>query len=143
MKIQLISFLLLNVIHLSSQKFNGYYSSKETSFKDDLNPKSNFNCKTILNIFIKYSEKTKENNYILITDPKENKVFKYILTGNAIVMPQSKYYISAFWFKKCYSQTSKSKVDIIIYYNFENQMTLMLSSGKKSQALKKMVKIRT
>lgn len=140
---QLILFFLLNVIHLRAQNLNGYYQSSETSFQDDLSPESNFSCKAILNIFIKYNEGENEKNMIVISDPSTNKDFKYALKFKPSLFSNSKYYKSAYWFRDCYSEKSKSNVDIIIYYNFNNQMTLMISSGERSQALKKMVKIRT
>lgn len=142
MKKLIFIFSLFFVLTVRSQNLSGKYYSTETSFQDLLNPKNSFKSQAKIIVNINYDSNTKSGNYITICDPESPKIIhKYQLTSNAEKMPPSEYYLSSYIFKNSFSETSKSNLDIVLYYNNENKLNVMLTGKEKSQALKKLVKI--
>lgn len=140
---QLICILsLFFALTVHAQNLSGKYYSTETSFQDLLDPENSFKSKAKIMVNINYDSNTKSGNYITICDPESPKIIhKYQLSPKAEKMPPSKYYLSSYVFKNSFSETSKSNLDIVIYYNNENKLNVMLTGKEKSQALKELVKI--
>jgi len=136
----ILSLFCSFIIH--SQNLNGKYYSINTSFQDLINPENSFKSKAKIMVTINYDANAKSGNYITICDPEFPKVIhKYQLLSKAEKMPPSEYYLSSYVFKNSFSETSQSNLDIVIYYNNENKMNVMLTGKQKSQALKGLIKI--
>ena len=137
-----ISFIIC-LTQSYSQNFNGYYISTESSYQDKLNPQNNNVQTGNLKIKIHYIKNTKKGNYILVDDfENTSQTYKYILNSEVEIMSPTKNYQEAYCFRKCSSEYSKQMVDIVIYYSDKSGMTLMFADDSKSQALKRLIKIR-
>lgn len=137
MKKILIMFSLMLAFCMNSQNFNGKYTCPQTSFQDRINPNNNFQENCNLNVTITYNSKSKSGNCITISDPINPQTkYNYKIMNLFEKMPPGDYYVTSYCFKNCYSEFSNSLVDIVIYYDKENNMNLMISNSKKSQLLK-------
>lgn len=139
MKTNVFFCFLIIALRFNAQNINGYYQSSETSFKDDLNPENNFQAKGIFDVLINYNETNLIGNTITIKESSVKKMFTYRLSYKPITLPANKYYKVAYLFKNCFSETSKTKLDILIYYSLNNTMCILLLGGGRSQSLKKMI----
>ena len=55
-------------------------------------------------------------------------------------MPSDDYKISSYIFKDCLNSNTNSITDVVIYYNKQNELNLMVADDKSSQAFKKLKK---
>ena len=134
-------FFLLLTIHVVSQNFNGSYTSMQTSFNDTKDSKNNFKENTLFNIIIVYDSTKLGNSYVLIQDPRiPKKVLTYKIEKKFVKMPSDEYTISSYIFKDCLNTNTNSITDIVIYYNKQNELNLMVADNKSSQAFKKLIK---
>jgi hypothetical protein len=133
----LLSFTILGV----SQNFNGSYTSMQTSFNDIKDSKNNFKENTLFNITIVYDSTKIGNSYILIQDPRiPKKVLTYKIKKQVVKMPSDENTISSYIFKNCLNSNTNLITDIVIYYNKQNELNLMVADDKGSQAFKKLIK---
>jgi hypothetical protein len=133
----LLSYSIIGI----AQNFNGVYTSFQTSFNDIRDSKNNFKENTLFNITIVYDSTKKENSYILIQDPRiPKKILTYKLKKQCVKMPSDEYTIASYVFKDCLNVNTKSITDIVIYYNKQNELNLMVADNKSSQAFKKLIK---
>lgn len=133
----LLSFTILGV----SQNFNGSYTSMQTSFNDLKDSKNNFKENTLFNITIVYDSTKVGNSYVLIQDPRiPKKVLTYKIKKKFVKMPSDEYTISSYIFKDCLNTNTNSLTDVVIYYNKQNELNLMVADNKSSQAFKKLIK---
>lgn len=141
MKILGTFILLIYSLISSSQNFSGNYTSMHTSFLDNINSNNNFKENTLFNISIVYDSINIKNNYILIQDPRiPKKVLSYKLNKKVEKMPTNEYANSSYVFRGCLNTNTKQLFEIIIYYNKQNDLNLMISDDKFSQAFKKLIK---
>ena len=133
----LLSYTILGI----SQNFTGSYTSTQTSFNDIKDSKNNFKENTLFNITIVYDSTKIGNSYILIQDPRiPKKVLTYKIKKKFVKMPSDEYTISSYIFKDCLNTNTNSITDIVIYYNKQNELNLMVADNKSSQAFKKLIK---
>ena len=135
-------FLFLITACGISQNLNGNYTSTLTSFNDVKNSDNNFNEETLFTITINYdSTKKNSNNYILIQDPRTpDQTLTYEIQKKSVKIPSSKLINSSYLFKDCLNLKTKAIYDIVIYYNKQNELNLMISDKNYSQAFKKLIK---
>lgn len=133
----LFSYAIIGI----SQNFNGSYTSMQTSFNDLKDSKNNFKENTLFNITIVYDSMKIGNSYILIQDPRiPKKVLTYKIENKFVKMASDDYTISSYIFKNCIDTNTNSISDIVIYYNKQNELNLMVADNKSSQAFKKLIK---
>lgn len=112
-----------------------------TSFLDNINSNNNFKENTLFNISIVYDSTNIEKNYILIQDPRIPKtVLSYKLNKKAVKLPSNEYTNSSYVFNGCLNTNTNQLSEIVIYYNKQNELNLMISNDKFSQAFKKLIK---
>lgn len=133
--------LLIYSLISSSQNFSGIYTSMHTSFLDNINSNNNFKENTLFNISIVYDSINIKNNYILIKDPRIPKtVLSYKINKKVEKIPPNEYTNSSYVFRDCLNTNTKQLSEIVIYYNKQNELNLMISNDKFSQAFKKLIK---
>jgi hypothetical protein len=135
----LLSYTMLGI----SQNFNGSYTSMQTSFSDIKDSKNNFKENTLFNITIVYDSAKIENSYVLIQDPRiPKKVLTYKIRKKYIKIPSDEYTITSYIFKDCINTNTNSVTDLVIYYNKQNELNLMVADNNSSQAFKKLMKLK-
>lgn len=141
MKNSIIVFFTILTTVCFSQNFNGSYTSMQTSFNDFKDSKNNFKENTLFNITIVYDTTKTGNSYILIQDPRiPKKVLTYKIKKRFVKIPSDEYTISSYIFKDCINTNTSSITDIVIYYNKQNELNLMVADNISSQAFKKLIK---
>ena len=133
--------LILKTLFVFSQNFSGTYTSMYTSYCDNKNNANNFKENTLFNITIIYDTTKTANNCILIKDPRiPKKILTYKIQKKIIKMPATEYTTSSYVLKNCLDKNTNTITDIVIYYNKQNELNLMVDNGKSSQAFKTLIK---
>jgi len=134
MKLKTFLLIILTTTTSYSQDFNGDYKSYETSFKSEIDSTENFIEKTENRIVVRIE---KGDGFVLCQDPRiPNKVLQYRITSEAIIL------LNTYIYKNSIQEhlNDDSVCDIVLYYDDQNNLNLMISDSKSSQVFKDLVK---
>lgn len=129
--------ILFTSFYVICQNYSGEYISNKTTFKSEVNPKSNFNEYTRFNIAVLIQNDNKDGR-IVIQDPKTpGKLLTYKVLNLEKKSNDSGFYIAIY---ECFAEHINKKEKVIFYSN-DKGLRLVLSNNNSTQVFHNLKKL--
>jgi len=121
---------------------NGSYKCSFVSYCNKEKPDDNYKKEASYNILIHYDETKATKGYIVIQNADApEKMDIHLINSKMIEMPPFSFCTANYFFTTYLSNDKEALFEVVIYFDKENDINLMINEGEQSIAFKDLVKV--